>query len=646
MYYFFLIYKVFLIFVVTFLHKFMKKHIGLSIIFCFAMVSPYLSFSQTDNGEERRADLLHCDYKFEQAVAIYKKELDKCTDSLKRVELEKKLAQSENGLNLLEFAFAPEVVARQKYVRKDFFLHYPGFMEQSWVSLPQQLAPGMDFSGGEFPVMQYSESMEKIVFSAPDESGSWNLYTSEKLSDTLWSAPALMNGNITSAGNEIFPVISANGKSLYFSSNGHYGVGGYDLYVCEWDDDLKDWGLPQNMGFPYSSPADDMLFYNTPDGNYSVFASNRNCASDSIMIYVLDFENVPLKKSVTWQEAAAIAKLELPAKGTDGEKNGSSVANDGAKGGEFSEYTLAVNDVRKLQQQLSEALAIQAKNRELYNTLKNEDDLRSLEKKISEQELATMALQNGVNEAVARLQRLEMEFLSKGMFVPEVEMEQKNQQKETPEQEQKSVVFANMALGQAPQMNVFQPEPEIDLSFRITDGDAEIVEMDNFPQGLIYQIQLFTVSKKASVKSLKGLAPVFERKYPSGKYVYSVGLFKTYNDALSNLNKVRKRGFASAMITAYDSGKSLNVKNARILEKERANSGVYQVWIEGYDVLPQEVLSVIRGITEKDIAKTNANGKLRYVIGPFGNEEDAKILATGLKAISDKEIEVEKLCGL
>ena len=55
------------------------------------------------------------------------------------------------------------------------------------------------------------------------------------------------------------------------------------------------------------------------------------------------------------------------------------------------------------------------------------------------------------------------------------------------------------------------------------------------------------------------------------------------------------------------------------------------------------VLTVIKGLTDKDIAKTTEAGNVRYVIGPFGNEEDAKILATGLKAVSDKLIDVKKI---
>ena len=639
----------------------MKKYIGLPIILLLFVICPYMAFAQAVNADEKKAETLHGKYEFGQALAIYKKVLENCTDSLKMMDLEKKLIQSENGLSLLEFAFEPGVVAKQRTQRGNFFLRYPGFEQNSWVKLPQQFAFEADITTGEFPVMQFVQSSRSVIFSAPDNTGAWNLYTSRLLNDTLWSVPNLLNENITSAGNEIFPIISPDGKTLYFSSDGHSGVGGYDLYVSQWDDDSKDWGMPQNMGFPYSSPADDLFFYNTPDGLYSVFASNRDCAADSVIVYALDYENVPLKKSVTPAQAAAIAKLSVKAgagagaagtasaTGTAGTSGAASATGTSGAAGEnlsgqndFSQYTLAVNNVRKLQKDLADVFAKQAASRELYNTLKNEDDLKALEKQIAQQELATMSLQNEVNAALAQVQKLEMEFLSKGMFVPQVE-EQPVQVSGKEPAGPSGFAFAQLALGDAPKVIVEQPEPEVDLSFKITDEDAQVFDVSESPQGLVYQIQLFTVSKKATIKSLRGMSPVFERKYPSGKYVYSVGIFKTYSDALSNLNKVRKRGFSSAMVVAFRDGKSMPLKDAKILEKNLANSGVYQVWIEGYDVLPQDILAVIRNITEKDIAKANVEGQLRYVIGPFGNEEDAKILRTGLKAVSDKTIEVEKV---
>ena len=91
--------------------------------------------------------------------------------------------------------------------------------------------------------------------------------------DTVWSAPALLNEHMTSASDEIYPMLSPDGSKMYFSSVGLYGVGGYDIYVSERDSDTGDWSMPVNMGFPYSSPADDFLFMNTPDGEYSLFSS-------------------------------------------------------------------------------------------------------------------------------------------------------------------------------------------------------------------------------------------------------------------------------------------------------------------------------------------------------------------------------------
>ena len=79
-------------------------------------------------------------------------------------------------------------------------------------------------------------------------------------------------------------------------------MGGYDLYSSKWNEDTKDWDVPVNMGFPYSSPFDDFLFINTPDGKYSIFASNRGCPSDSVDVYVVEYDGMPVRKAVTERE--------------------------------------------------------------------------------------------------------------------------------------------------------------------------------------------------------------------------------------------------------------------------------------------------------------------------------------------------------
>ena len=53
---------------------------------------------------------------------------------------------------------------------------------------------------------------------------------------------------------------------------------------------------------------------------------------------------------------------------------------------------------------------------------------------------------------------------------------------------------------------------------------------------MVYQIQIFSLSSKASLASIKGLSPVFEEASASGRYIYRVGVFRKYNDVLANLN--------------------------------------------------------------------------------------------------------------
>ena len=606
-------------------------------IFYLILSVSVCAYAQNSAENERKAATLHKQYKFGQAVEIYNAILQKTVDSAARAALETRLIQSENGKSLLDFAFKPEVVAREAFAKGDFYLHYPGFGEGSWVVPPKSLVP--DTKGGEFPVMNYPSGSGKLYFSAPDNSGSWNIYYTSRLNDTLWSAPVILNENITSIGNELFPIVSPDGKHLYFSSNGHYGVGGYDLYVSEWNEELSDWDVPQNMGFPYSSPANDYLFYNTPDGLYSIFASDRDCAADKMMLYALKFENMPLKRSITPEEAAKIARLE-PSETKSPSDEGESSAMGAAAVGDNSEYANAVEKVRRLQQQVADAIAKESASSDLYNKLTNPDDLKALERAIAQQELETLSLQNEVNAAVRELQSIELEFLSKGIFVPEVDL---GNEKEVKETKSPSFAFVNMAMGKTPQLNVEIPEPEVDLSFRILDT-AQLVDIKEFPDGLVYQIQLFTLTRKATLKALKGLSPVFERKTSSGKYTYSAGIFDNYKSALSNLNKVRKRGFTTAAITAYRDGAYMNVTKARALEKEIAESVLYQVVIEGYpESLPGEVLTVIRTSTEKDIAKITEGGVVKYVIGPFSKADEANTLATAIKAVSDKQINVESL---
>lgn len=114
-----------------------------------------------------------------------------------------------------------------------------------------------------------------IVFSSdrPGGKGGKDLYVTKRQADGKFGTTAnLVNEN--TEYNEDGPFLSFDGKVLYFSSEGHNSMGGYDLFSC---DILTDgtFGKPHNLGYPVNSLEDDIFMSTTPDGKMAFLSSNR-----------------------------------------------------------------------------------------------------------------------------------------------------------------------------------------------------------------------------------------------------------------------------------------------------------------------------------------------------------------------------------
>ncbi len=91
-----------------------------------------------------------------------------------------------------------------------------------------------------------------------------------------WGSPQNLGPEINTTGNEVFPFVHPDG-TLYFSSDGHTGLGGLDIFKANRDED-GEWEV-KNMGYPVNSPADDfgIVFENETERGY--FSSNRGRAN-------------------------------------------------------------------------------------------------------------------------------------------------------------------------------------------------------------------------------------------------------------------------------------------------------------------------------------------------------------------------------
>ncbi len=574
----------------------------------------------------RAGDLLHESYDFRRAVEAYEDALAKLEDtlmvsydSLKVLSVRDRLILSENGRSMSSFAYSPVVIARHKFGIDDFFLYYP-LPDRSWRSLPNQLDTSA--VAGLSRALYTPEGSERIYYSSEDNEGIRNIYMTE-LQDTVWTCPSLLNEHMTSSSDEIYPMLSQDGKTMYFSSAGLYGVGGFDIYVSEWSEENNDWSVPVNMGFPYSSPADDFLFINTDDGNHTIFASNRECGTDSVWVYVLEFDNMPVRRLVDDPVRLKEISRLIPAEASEmlGETD---VQTSIPEHVDTRRYVDKMVEVRALRDSIAHYETSLDNERNRFALSNDDAERMKLTSDILRRESRIPQLQDSLDRAVAGLQKIEMEFLFSGVVIdPDMMMEEADREVVG---EATSYAFTRMNMGDTLNLRIMEPEKKFDYSFMVLD-EGQFAEDNTIPDGVVYQIQMFSSGRKAKVSELKGLSPVFESRSSKGLNIYRAGLFNTYKDVLSNLNAVKKAGFRGAFIVAFVDGKEVSVAAARAKEVENKHTVTfYRVEIipdEG--VLDPEVVEAIRQhASGKDIARSEGDdGTITYSIGPFDDEAQA-----------------------
>jgi outer membrane protein OmpA-like peptidoglycan-associated protein len=120
-----------------------------------------------------------------------------------------------------------------------------------------------------------SSDGQTLYFSSdrPGGMGKCDLYKTTKNDDGNWSPAVNLGPDINTAGDEKSPFIHSDSHTLYFSSNGWPGVGGFDIFYSRLDSNGK-WTEPKNIGYPINSGGDDLGFFVSTDGKTGYFCSN------------------------------------------------------------------------------------------------------------------------------------------------------------------------------------------------------------------------------------------------------------------------------------------------------------------------------------------------------------------------------------
>jgi outer membrane protein OmpA-like peptidoglycan-associated protein len=117
----------------------------------------------------------------------------------------------------------------------------------------------------------------------PGGYGGTDIWVSE-FSISGWSAPKNLGPTVNTNKDEQFPFIHSDNRTLYFSSNGHPGLGKSDLYLTRKDVKLN-WETPINMGYPINSRGQDWNLVVARDGKTAYFSSDQLKGFGGLDIY-------------------------------------------------------------------------------------------------------------------------------------------------------------------------------------------------------------------------------------------------------------------------------------------------------------------------------------------------------------------------
>lgn len=133
-----------------------------------------------------------------------------------------------------------------------------------------------------------------FVSSRPGGYGGKDIYKSEMKENGEWGLPMNLGCGINTPYDEESPFIHPDNKTLYFSSQGHNSMGGFDIFKTELIN--NQWMEPKNMGYPINSSSDEIHFILSAKGGNGYYASNRPGGFGEEDIYRITFpkSNIPL----------------------------------------------------------------------------------------------------------------------------------------------------------------------------------------------------------------------------------------------------------------------------------------------------------------------------------------------------------------
>lgn len=154
-----------------------------------------------------------------------------------------------------------------------------------------------------------------FVTDKPGGLGDRDIYISHKDEKGKWGEAINLGPTINTKYGEEAVYIHPDGKTLYFSSQGHKSMGGFDIFKSVYNDSLKVWSTPENIGYPVNTPDDDVFLVVSASGKRGYYTSFNPNGFGEKDLYMITFLG-PEKPMAQRNEDNLIASQAAPVKET------------------------------------------------------------------------------------------------------------------------------------------------------------------------------------------------------------------------------------------------------------------------------------------------------------------------------------------
>jgi len=575
----------------------------------------------------------HMNYQFNSAIRYYRK----FRESYKRKSagIDQLIVMCQNGIPLVNSYYVVDVKEKKIVDKNEFFRYYKldGFDDK--LSKKTKSKKSRFDGTGDRDVACLANKGQYIYFSSygKNKKNGRDLYRAKRLKSGGWGEWEPLTP-LNTGFDEVFPYMAGDGRTLYFCSQGHASMGGFDIFKSVYNDITDTWTEPQSLGFPINSTSNDLFFATDVNDEFASFASSRENGKNEVTIYKIKLSEYPEQKVVMNSEQ--LADLAVLKKGTQApvfEKR--PVQKMEVKYSlkfkevNFPYFNFPVTDeliyhnLREFKSNEARDIFMQAKNDKF-----NSDSLH----------VVTESLRTNLSDAIGDSRTIlsdQIATLEQSSFHLGNQAKAKLLQARTVESD-----YLNKHIVGTVETDIVATKKSQKLVMTSEELPKKTVAKVADISRYIYHLQVGVFSNRREQKFFSGLTPVKEEIVGNGKlYKYMVGNYPTFAMAKDAIPEIRQL-FPNAFVVAYKDGIKTNLSAAikitdqnyqptpvvaarkTVMKKsESMNSGSvsFKVQVGAYsEAVPQDVKDKLRAFSKYSIDYTkDYRGYTICTVGSF-----------------------------